>query len=230
MRIAVLGAGPMGRALGRAWVRRGHAVTLSYARDRAALERVAREVGARAATPAVAVADAEVLLVAISWPRLDDVLAQVGPLAGRVVLTCSLPMTADDTALALGHTTSGAEELARRTGAHVVAAFNTVPSELITALVDSPGELEAPGQRHAVAYCGDPLAKPAAVRLIADAGFEPVDAGTLRTARYLEPFGLLVAQLAYAEGSAPALGYRFVRVEASDARSGVPAGHGAPHA
>jgi predicted dinucleotide-binding enzyme len=136
-----------------------------------------------------------------------------GPLAGRIVLSCSLPMTDDDTALALGTTTSGAEELARHTRARVVSAFNTVPSELITALLDRPA---VPAPPPMVAYCGDPEAKRACAPLLADAGFAPVDAGSLRVARYLEPFGLLVAQLAYAEGANPALGYRFDTVTAAD--------------
>lgn len=45
-------------------------------------------------------------------------------------------------------------------------------------------------------------------------GFDPVDAGPLRVARYVEPFTLLVAQLAYEGGGGPELAYRFERVEA----------------
>ncbi len=216
MSVAVVGAGHMGAALGRAWARHGHQVTFSYARDRARLDRLARDAGAgaRAATPAEAAGGADAVLVAVPWHRLDDALAQAGPLDGRLVMSCSLPMLADDSALALGHTTSGAEALAERTGARVVSAFNTVPSELITALLDGR---RTPGGPPAVIYCGDdPGAKAAAGPLLRDAGFAPVDAGPLRIARYLEPFGLLVAQLAYAEGADPALGYRFVTAAGGD--------------
>ena len=45
--------------------------------------------------------------------------------------------------------------------------------------------------------------------LIRDAGFDPVDAGPLRIARYTEPFALLVAQLAYEGTGGPELAYRF---------------------
>jgi 8-hydroxy-5-deazaflavin:NADPH oxidoreductase len=63
--------------------------------------------------------------------NVDDVLAQAGVLAGKVLLTCSLPMSKDDTHMVNGHTTSGAEALAAKVpGAHVVFAFSTVPSEL----------------------------------------------------------------------------------------------------
>jgi hypothetical protein len=47
--------------------------------------------------------------------------------------------------------------------------------------------------------------------LIRDAGFDPIDAGPLRIARYIEPFCLLVAQLAYEGKAEPKLAYRFER-------------------
>jgi predicted dinucleotide-binding enzyme len=61
-------------------------------------------------------------------------------------------------------------------------------------------------------YCGDDMAaKNVAATLIRDVGFNPLDVGALRTARLLEPFVLIVAQLAYA-GDAPELAYRFERL------------------
>jgi predicted dinucleotide-binding enzyme len=61
--------------------------------------------------------------------------------------------------------------------------------------------------------CGDDeQAKALAARLIRDVGFEPVDAGPLRSARYSEPFSLLMAQLAYEGTAGPELAYRFERI------------------
>ena len=68
------------------------------------------------------------MLIAVHWSRVGDVLRQAGDLAGKVVLSCSLPMNADDTRLVVAHTSSGAEELARKIRrGRVVSAFNTVP-------------------------------------------------------------------------------------------------------
>ena len=65
-------------------------------------------------------------------------------------------------------------------------------------------------------YCGDdPKAKKVAVALIRDVGFDPVDAGPLRIARYTEPFALLVAQLAYETKGGPEVAYRFQRYKKS---------------
>jgi 8-hydroxy-5-deazaflavin:NADPH oxidoreductase len=213
MRIAVIGSGRMGGALGRLWAARGHEVTFSFSRDRHRLDALAKRAGpsARAGEPADAVRDADVVLMALQWHTLDDALAAAGSLAGKVVVSCSMPMTPDDSALAVGMTSSGAEELARRAPrANVISAFNTVPSELLAHLCDSGPLPEA--NRPSVAYAGDDEgAKAFVVPLIRDAGFDPVDAGPLMVARYLEPFALLIAQLAYETDDGPEVGYRFVR-------------------
>lgn len=210
MRIAILGSGRMGAALGTEWAAAGHTITFSYSRDPRRLEALTRATKGKAlaANPAEAAETSEVILVAVPWHVLDDALAQAGPLAGKIVVTCSIPMTEDDSDLAIGHTNSGAEELARRLpDARVVAAFNTIPSELIVD-PDRPSRPERPE----VVYCGDDAeAKETVAGLIRDTGFEPVDAGPLRVARWMEPFGLLVAQLAYEMEPAPELGYRFLR-------------------
>ena len=61
-------------------------------------------------------------------------------------------------------------------------------------------------------YCGDDKAsKAVAAELIRDVGFDPLDAGPLRIARYTEPFALLVAELAYEHEGGPELAYTFER-------------------
>jgi hypothetical protein len=57
------------------------------------------------------------------------------------------------------------------------------------------------------------FSKEVAAELIRDVGFEPVDSGPLRIARYTEPFALLMGQLAYEGKAGPELAYRFERIE-----------------
>jgi 8-hydroxy-5-deazaflavin:NADPH oxidoreductase len=207
MNIAVLGSGLMGAKLGTIWARAGHEIAFSYARDPHKLEQLARDAGdhARAATPRDAVAHADAVLVAVNWPQLDDVLAQAGDLAGKVIVTCALPMI--DEQLALAHTWSGAEELAKRLAtSHVVAAFGTVPSECLFGVYAARHATRKPSL---IYYGDDAKAKRVATQLIADVGFEPIDLGPLRTARYAEPFTLLVGQLAYDGPNGPGVAYRF---------------------
>ena len=213
MRIGILGSGLMGAKLGTIFARAGHDVVFSYARSQKKLVKLARDAGknARAGTPAEAARDADVLLLAVHWSRVDDVLHQAGDLSARIIVSCSLPMNAGDTGLVVAHTSSGAEELARRfPGARIVSAFNTVPSEVLFGVF----EARANPSRPDLLYCGDDTnAKGVAAGLIRDAGFDPVDAGPLRIARYTEPFALLVAQLAYERDGGPELAYRFERFE-----------------
>ncbi len=211
MRIGILGSGLMGAKLGTIFARAGHDVVFSYARTRSKLQRLALEAGgnARAGTPADAARDADALLLAVHWLHVDDVLGQAGDLSGKIVVSCSLPMNGDDTDLVLGHSTSGAQELARRyPAARIVAAFNTVPSEVLFGVFAARGREPRPGL---VYYGDDAGARDVAAQLIRDVGFEPVDAGPLSTARYAEPFALLVARLAYEGEGGAELAYRFER-------------------
>jgi 8-hydroxy-5-deazaflavin:NADPH oxidoreductase len=211
MRIGILGSGLMGGKLGTIFARAGHEVVFSYARSRDKLETLASEAGrsARAGTPADAAEGADALLLAVHWSRVDDVLRQAGDLSGTPLLTCSLPMNANDTELVVAHTSSGAEELARKaSGTRVVSAFGTVPSEVLFGVYAARRRK----QRPSLVYAGDDdAANAVAARLIQDAGFDAVNAGPLRVARFLEPFTLLIARLAYEGEDGPAVAYRFER-------------------
>lgn len=208
MKIGILGSGLMGAKLGTIWARAGHDVVFSYARDPQRLEALARDAGpsARAGTPREA-AQADAVLVAVNWAQLDDVLERAGDLAGKVVVTCALPMGPHGEGLVIAHTWSGAEELAKRLpGAHVVAAFGTVPSECFFGVYAARDTAKRPSM---IYYGDDERAKAVAVQLIEDVGFAPTDLGPLRIGRYAEPFTLLMGQLAYEGATGPEVAYRF---------------------
>jgi predicted dinucleotide-binding enzyme len=137
---------------------------------------------------------------------MDDVLSQAGDLSGKVVLNCSLPMDGDE--LIVGLTSSGCEQLATRLpNAHIVSAFCTTPSEALFGVFDRRNDAD----RSSLIYFGDDAAsKEVASELIRDVGFDPIDAGALRLARYTEPFGVLVAAIAYDGSQGPELSYRLV--------------------
>jgi len=89
MRVGILGSGLMGGKLGTIFARAGHDVVFSYARTKGKLEKLARDSGgqARAGTPAEAARDADVVLLAVHWTRVDDALKQAGDLSGKVIVT-----------------------------------------------------------------------------------------------------------------------------------------------
>ena len=211
MRVGILGSGLMGGKLGTIFARTGHEVVFSYARSKDKLKKLARDArgNASAATPSEAADYADALLLAVHWSRIEDVLNQTGDLSGKAVVTCSLPMNDDNSELMVAHTSSGAEELAMRLpNARVVSAFNTIPSEVLFGVY----EARRTSTRPSLVYCGDDKAsKAVAAELIRDVGFDPLDAGPLRIARYTEPFALLVAELAYEREGGPELAYTFER-------------------
>lgn len=211
MRIGVLGSGLMGSKLGTIFARAGHEVVFSYSRDSKKLEQLAKDAGKRASvgTPAEAVRGADAVLLAVHWKRVDELLGEIGAMSGKLLLSCTLPMSEDDSHLIVGRDTSGAETLAKKVKrAHVVSAFSTVPSEVLFAVFDKRKKETRPD----LVYCGDDRkAKKKAAQLIGDAGFEPVDLGELSMARYIEPYSLLMAQRAYGSKDGPAIGYRFER-------------------
>lgn len=212
MRIGILGSGLMGGKLGTIFARVGHEVVFSYSRSKKKLEQLARDAGetARAGSPQDASEDAEALLLAVHWSRVDDVLNQAGDLSGKVLITCSLPMNEDDTELVIGHTSSGAEELARKVrGAAVISAFGSVPSEVLFPVFETRGTGTPPN----LLYCGDDdEAKALAAGLIREVGFDPIDIGLLSSARFIEPFTMLIAKIAYEGDGGPELAYRFERL------------------
>lgn len=216
MRIGILGSGLMGGQLGTLLARAGHEVVFSYARSPEKLDALASAAGprARAGSPRDAAAGADVLVLAVHWLRVDEVLTQGGDLAGKVIVNCSLPMDAANTGLVLGHTTSGAEALAKKVpAARVVSALNSIPSEVLAGVFAARGSGTPPG----MLYCGDGRgAKEMAAALIRDLGFEPVDLGPLANARYTEPLAMIMANLAYGGVDGPALAYRFERYGPGD--------------
>ena len=210
MKIGILGSGLMGAKLGTLWAACGHEVCFSYARSAGKLERLARKAGATHGSVAKAVKDADALLLAVHWSRVEDVLTQAGDLDRKLVLNCCVPLNESNTQLVVGTTSSGAEELARmRPGARWVSCFNTTPSESFSPVFARKGQSPAP---QVFTYGDDTEAKRIAGTLIRDIGFEPLETGGLRNGRFIEPFAMATVELAYVQPGGPALTYRFEKL------------------
>jgi predicted dinucleotide-binding enzyme len=198
MKIGIFGAGNVGGTLGRAWARAGHEVFFGVPRPGdAKTQELLAGVGpkARAGTVAEAAAAGEVIVLATPWPATRDAVRSAGDLAGKVVVDCTNPLKEDFTGLALGFTTSGAEQVAEwAKGAKVYKAFNQTGFNIM-------GNPAFDGRRAVMFVCGDDDAhKPTVLRLVTDVGFEAIDAGGLAVARLLEPYGMLWIHLALTRG------------------------------
>jgi predicted dinucleotide-binding enzyme len=196
MKIGILGSGNIGGALGRAWAAAGHTVMFSGSRDQAKLEALAQQAGHGATwgTLEEAAAFGEVVLLALLWPQVLEALPQLAPvLEGKILIDASNPLTPDFVHLAIGHTDSGGETVARQLpGVRVVKAYNSVGANIIGSNSKQFGTVTAP----TLFFCGDDAgAKQTVAGLIAASGFEPFDVGALSTARFLEPLEQLWVEI-----------------------------------
>ncbi|HEU5072818.1 MAG TPA: NAD(P)-binding domain-containing protein [Polyangiaceae bacterium] len=188
--IGIIGDGNVGSALARGLKRAGHEVR-AVGNDEQAIHATA--------------AWAEVVLLAVPFGALDDVVKHAGDaLAGKTVVDVTNALDASMN-LALGFTTSGAEELQKKLPkARVVKAFNTVFAKHMDA-----GRLEGQPLTAFVA-ADDAGAKATVLELARAIGFDAVDAGPLKNARLLEPLAFLNIQLGYGLGMGTQIGFKLL--------------------
>lgn len=194
MTLGIIGTGNVGGALGKRWAQQGHKVVFgSRNPDDADMRKLVSEAGstASAAKPAEA-ARGDVLLLAVPWEAAKAAITGLGDITRKIVIDATNPLLPDLSGLAVGTTTSAAEQVAEwARGATVVKAFNTVGSSIM-----ENGSFS--GERPVMFYCGDDAsAKRTVHQLAEEIGFDARDAGPLKQARVLEPFALLWISLAF---------------------------------
>jgi 8-hydroxy-5-deazaflavin:NADPH oxidoreductase len=205
MKIAIIGAGHVGGALGGGFARAGHEVTYGV-RDPADPKHagVAGE-RTRLAPIRDAVAAADAVVLATPWNAVRGALEAAGDLAGKPLLDATNPIGPGLT-LVHGHTDSGAEHVARwANNAQVVKVFNTTGYENMA----NPAYGSA---RAVMFYAGDDAhACEVAATLARDAGFDAVHAGKLDAARVLEPLAILWIKLAMVQGQGRNIAFGLLR-------------------
>jgi NADPH-dependent F420 reductase len=208
MRIAVIGAGHVGGALGTGWARAGHEVVFG-ARDQKSADapQLISQAAGKATVTSVAesVAGAEVVALAIPWAAVAEALQELEPrLAGKILIDCTNPAGKWPS---MDHTAgSGGEQVAQLAPrARVVKAFNTTGFENM----QNPRYGE---EAVTMFYAGDHAdAKEVVHRLAEDLGFDPVDAGGLKQSRALEILASLWGSLAYVQEMGRGIAFRLMR-------------------
>lgn len=207
MRLGIIGAGNVGRALGAAWLQVGHDVRFGVPD---ASDAKYADLAPRVTNPVEAARTAEVIVLATPWPATQGAVRGLGDLAGKILIDCTNPLSiaADGLTLALGHDTSGGEMVACwAPGASVYKTLNQTGAENMARTRDFP-------QPPVMFVAGDNATrKPVVLGLVGELGFEAVDAGPLRIARLLEPYGMLWIDQALNRGAGR--GFAFVRVRRS---------------
>jgi predicted dinucleotide-binding enzyme len=205
MDIVILGAGNVGRALAGAWAKEGHNVMLAV-RDssRRDFEDLESE-GVRLVDTKGAAKDGDVIIVAVPWNAVAQALKEAGSLKGKIVVDATNPLTPDYT-LAIGHTDSAGETIARlAAGAKVVKAFNTTGAH-------NMADSDYPGGQLVMPVAGDDTpAKETVIKLAADLGFDAIDVGPLAMSRYLEPMAMLWIKLATSQKMGTGIGFALLK-------------------
>ena len=181
MRIGVIGAGRIGGNAARLFAQAGHEVLVSYSRESERLQALAAGIGARAGSPREAAEFGEVVMLSVPWRLIDEVLAETGPLEGRIVIDTTNQFGSDGWE-DLGGRTAAQVNAERMPGARYTKAFNTLTSGFQEQAAGRTGP-----DRVVMFLCGDDEeAKRVVAGLIDDAGFTPVDVGGTADAAPME--------------------------------------------
>lgn len=208
MNVTLIGTGNMGSAFAKHIATAGgHSLAIT-GRDASKAQALAQANGANFKA-ANAVEAADVVIVATAYGDSVTALRAAGDLTGMVVVDISNPLTADYMGLTIGHSTSAAEEIQKSfPTAKVVKAFNTVFAQTLAAGSSLGGETVP------IFFAGDDDgAKEVVKALIQNIGFEAVDAGGLKNARYLEPLGALNIYFGYGAGKGTSIAPKWIGIQ-----------------
>jgi NADPH-dependent F420 reductase len=210
MKLAIIGTGNIGKSIGTWASSSGYEVVFASRNSDHARE-AAAEAGKNSKSVKIndAVDSADMVLLAVPYNAVKEVLAEVGPkLKNKVLIDVTNPLSSDYSGLTIGFNTSAAEEIQKLAPqAKVVKAFNTIFADVFR----SRNPI-LKGSKIAVFIAGDDKeAKHKVSELVSNLGFDAVDTGTLKSARNIEPLALLNITLGYAQGNGTMIGFSFIR-------------------
>ena len=190
MKIAIVGAGNVGKALGGAWKAATHDVTYALREGSDKAKQLSKD-GFAIAGMADAAKAADVIVLAVPFTEIAPVIEALGPLKGKIVIDATNPVS-PELEIELGFDDSAGETVALLAqGARVVKAFNTTGAENMAKAKDFPA-------KPVMFVAGDDAdAKKAVQKLADEIGFEAIDAGPLKASRYLEPMAMQWIKLAF---------------------------------
>lgn len=201
MSIAVIGAGRVGRALGQAWAKRNFPVCFGVT-DLAKHQDLAADPRWPVRSVADAIASADVVVLATPYAAALHVASSMADWRERILIDATNPIAPGMSGLLVGTDSSGAQEIAARAqNARVVKAFNTTGFENF-------GRAQTPAGGLFLPVAGDDLAaKQKVMTLAVLLGFDAVDLGGLKAARYTEPFAMVWIEMATRMGHGRSMGF-----------------------
>jgi 8-hydroxy-5-deazaflavin:NADPH oxidoreductase len=197
MKVTVIGSGNMASAFVKQLSIAGHKVRVTGRNIDKVKTLASQFPGVESVDPAAAARDADAIIVATPFEAAADALHSLGDLKGKTVVDITNPLTPDYMGLTIGHGTSAAEQIAAAVpGADIVKGFNTLFAQVL-----ADGANFGEGRKATVFVAGDSeQAKQTTKALAESMGFETLDAGPLKNARYLEPVAGLNIYFGYGAG------------------------------
>lgn len=186
MKIAVIGAGAVGRAVARAVAAAGNSVVVAATNDDHAREIAAQVGGSAASSNEEAAREADLIVLAVPFQAIDQVAEEIAnAVRGKIVLDVTNPLKPDYSGLAVTDR-SGAEQVQDKLPqAAVVKAFNTV-------FAANQAEPVVDGVQLDGFIAGDDAsAKSTVADLLTSIGYRPIDVGGLPSALALEHMAFL---------------------------------------
>jgi NADPH-dependent F420 reductase len=183
----------MATGLARGWALCGHKIVFG-SREPGSTGHVAEEIGhgATATDHSAAVRQSEVVVLAVPYPAVLDMVASLREdLLGKVVMDVTNPLWT-----LVPEQSSGAQQVSQAIGpgARVVPAFKATFDRILSEPIDP-----ASGLQRDIFICGDDEdAKAVVGGLVGDLGFRPVDCGPLSNAMILD---LLVSLIIEVDGA-----------------------------
>ncbi len=192
MKIGIIGKGNVGNALSVGLQRTGHQIVFGHRDQKEPVQKAA--------------AWGDVVILAVPHTAVKDAVRHIGSAAdGKIIIDVTNALT-NKMELSIGCTTSASEELQKLVPkAHVVKAFNTTFAQN-----QSTGKVNNL-QLTAFIAGDDAKAKSTVMGLAEDIGFDPVDCGPLKAARYIEPMAVLMINLGYDLGMGTNIGYKLIK-------------------
>lgn len=201
MRIAILGAGNIGLAAGIKWMAKGHEVVFGVRDTQSQKAWNAINAGAKVIGFQEACDGAEVILIALPFAIVDDVIKSIDvEWEGKIIIDATNPISAGTDPFE-----SAAEAIQAWTGnGDVIKAFNTTGAiNLANPVYD--------GKPIETFICGENVNSKAVVTTLAeDLGFNVVDVGGLENAPMLESLAKLWVTMAYKLGKGPNFAFTIV--------------------
>jgi predicted dinucleotide-binding enzyme len=206
MKIAIIGTGNVGTALGSNWKKSNHEIIYG-SRSPQDEKNIELEKFAQVLTLSQAAMLGDVIVLATPWQSTEEAINEMGStLDAKIVIDATNPLKPDLSGLLIYGDNSGGEQIAKwASKAKVVKALNSAFAKVM----EHP---EINGVKSMMLIAGDDLsALNTVAELVDDLGFQSQKMNGISNSRLLEMVGLTLITLGYKEGLGNEIGFSILQ-------------------